>query len=176
MYDGACCTDAVCLGNPSLAHTVLDAGEIFTYTPGLGRSRVRGRTRTTQDTTLRRRHHGAVVRRRPGRPLPVWPPRRLLPSVVHVVSQSVVSAAAVVIAVVAVAVAVAGVLVVVAILARRGGWSTRLGQLRHGLDRSRARADRRSVGERWVFRKGKVKNFLKREVFFSMNRAREERQ
>lgn len=176
MYEGACCTDAVCLENPSLAHTVLDAGEIFTYTHGLGRSRVRERTRTTQDTTLRRRHHRAVVRRRPGRPLSVWPPRRLLPNVVHVVSQSVVSAAAVVIAVVAVAVAVAGVLVVVAILARRGGWSTRLGRLRHGLDRSRARDDRRSVGEKWVFRKGKVKNFLKREVFFSMNRAREERQ
>lgn len=87
MYEGACCTDAVCLENPSLAHTVLDAGEIFTYTHGLGRSRVRERTRTTQDTTLRRRHHGAVVRRRPGRPLPVWPPRRLLPNVVHVVSQ-----------------------------------------------------------------------------------------
>lgn len=175
-YVRGCLLHGRCVSRESFSrpHCVGCRGDFYIHTRA-------GKKQSTRTNQVNARHNVAAAAPWSRRPPSAGPASSRLASPASLAqcrpcSQSVVSAAAVVIAVVAVAVAVAGVLVVVAILARRGGWSTRLGRLRHGLDRSRARDDRRSVGEKWVFRKGKVKNFLKREVFFSMNRAREERQ
>lgn len=87
-YVRGCLLHGRCVSPESFSrpHCVGCRGDFYIHTRA-GKKQSTRTNRSTQDTTLRRRHHRGVVRRRPGRPLSVWPPRRLLPNVVHVVSQ-----------------------------------------------------------------------------------------